>query len=843
MNVNKNTENIEKSGQLHWYHWLVVISSLILTFCAWYITSEQSKQNIQSQFDYQSEQIIKLVQERMEKYEEALWSGTAAINALENSLNLNQWQAFSHALSIDERFPGINGIGVIHYVAPENLASYLSIERKLRPDYIVHPKHNKNEFWPITYIEPLTTNKKAVGLDIAHEKNRLNAAKKARDTGTAQITGPIILVQDSKKTPGFLFYAPFYRSPLTTNSITEAQEKFIGNVYAPFIMENLMEGTLQNKNRMINFKISDGQYNLYDELHHGSEDHDIAPLYNKITTVEMYGRSWQFTLHSSLLFRQQQSTNEPIFILAGGIIIDTMLFGLFYLLTSANKKAIKLAKEITQDLKNSEERLSTTVENIMDGLITINENDTILTMNSAAEHILGFQAHNVIGSSINILPKPNAVINNEVQKHYLTVSDAKFVNKRRITNALRKNGDNFPIEITINQASNNDEKYFIAVIRDLTLQTKIENSLAEKKALLNAAVHASSAGFAITNINAEFVEVNDSLCCWLDYKREDILNKSFLSILQEKDKKLTQHILNNILTEEKKNVHREILFERSDGNLVWGLLSAAVVRNTQHDISHIVIHITDIQKERELLSDLEIQNIALEKSNTDLNQFAHIASHDLKSPLNAIGKIAGWIHEDCADILPDSSKEHLQLLINRSLRLKKLLDDLLSYSSVGRYQFQTELINLKTIVKNSYELIEQDDNFVISVENIELDIPRVPFELVIRNIISNAIKHHDRAQGRIDITVENSIKYYQIKIQDDGPGIAPNMQSKVVEMFQTLQPRDKVEGSGMGLAMVKKITEYYGAKLLIDSDGKRGTAMIIKWPVQLNESINSKVDG
>jgi len=833
MDVKKETLTLEKSGNLHWYHWLVVISSLFLTIGAWYVTSEQAKQKTDTQFHYQSNQIIKLVQERMEKYEEALWSGTAAINALNKEFGLKEWQAFSHALSIEERFPGINGIGVIHYISPETLPDYLTQERKLRPDYQVHPKHQLNEYWPITYIEPVNTNKKAVGLDIAHEVNRLTAARKARDTGSAQITGPIILVQDAKKTPGFLFYAPYYQSPLVTKTIAEAQRKFIGNVYAPFIMEKLMEGTLQNKNRMINFKISDNDNLLYDEHHRGSEDFDIDPLYKKQITVEMYGRSWRFDLHSSLLFKQQQTNNQPMFILFGGIIIDLMLLALFYLLTSANKKAIVLAKEITKDLKNSEEQLHTTVENIMDGLITIDEHDLILTINSAAERIFGFPSHEIIGASIYTLPDPNQNESTE-QAHYLKAPSTGFVNKRKVTQALRKNGDHFPLEITMNKASNNNKSYTIVLIRDLTLKTKIESALAEKKALLNAAVHASSAGFAMTNKKGDFVEVNDALCRWLACSRDELINDSFISILQEKDRHLTQGILDKMLRGESDTAHREILCERNDGSLVWGLLSAAVVRDTQHNVSHLVIHIADIQKERELLSNLEIQNIALEKSNADLNQFAYVASHDLKSPLNAISKIASWIYDDCVDILPDTSKTHLALLSSRSLRMKNLLDDLLNYSRVGRFQYQTELLNLNLIVNDTYALLEHSENFILSAESIELDLPRVPLELVIRNLLSNAIKHHDKSTGKIEVTVESNTEFYQFRIQDDGPGIPVNLHNKALEMFQTLQSRDKVEGSGMGLAMVNRIIEHYSGTLTIDSNGERGTGMIIKWPLKVN---------
>ncbi len=248
---------------------------------------------------------------------------------------------------------------------------------------------------------------------------------------------------------------------------------------------------------------------------------------------------------------------------------------------------------------------------------------------------------------------------------------------------------------------------------------------------------------------------------------------------------------------------------------------------------HLEAQVTYRTREvKEAAKHLAAQNKALEKSNADLEQFAYIASHDLKSPLNAIINIAGWIVEDCADILPKKSKAHLQLLTSRGNRMATLLDDLLSYSRVGRISYDAESIRLKPLVNNLFDLLGNPENFSIVVKNAELTVPRIPLELVIRNLVSNAIKHHDKERGNIEVFCESKAAEYHIRVQDDGPGIPPKLQHKALEMFQTLRPRDKVEGSGMGMALVKKTVEHYGGTLVIDSDGKNGTGIDITWPMQ-----------
>lgn len=821
----------KRNGKLHWYHWLVVVLSLVLTLSAWQVTSRLAEQKSQIQFNFQSDLLIELVKERMLKYEDALWAGVAAIHSQKEAVNTNTWKAFATALSIEEKYPGINGIGVIDYVAPDKLEDYLAEQRQLRPDYRIHPAHDKNEYWPITHIEPVKQNQKAVGLDMAHEKNRHTASIKARDTATAQITGPIILVQDAKRTPGFLFFAPYYKFVQPPNSIPLRRASFIANVYAPFIMEKLMQGTLKNENRLVNFKISDGEDLLYDELQADAEGYDQAPLFSKTLKVDMYGRNWTFELQSTTLFRHQVSNDQPLMILIGGISIDIMLLILFIVLARSNKKAILYAGEMTRELKISEKKLTTTINSMRDILITIDNSNKILSFNKAAEIALGFSEFEVIGKNINVIPDPNLSSSENIENHYLNVKGKLAYEEKKVINVSNKEGRLLPIDLTITKASSSSTNYYIVLIRDLSNEVKIEKALESSEALLDTAVNASSTGFAIINLNLEFIELNKSICTWLGFDRNDLIGESFKKIMSENGSLIIHDMIKNMLKRKQSSIHVESQFLNKEGVYIWGLLTAALVIDKKDVISNIVIHIVDIQKEKELLQNLIQQNKALEKSNADLEQFAYIASHDLKSPLNAIQQLAGWIEEDCEKVLPAESKEHLSLMIGRSNRMIRLLDDLLNYSRVSRYEYKYEPLELKHLVSDQFSLIDKPKGFSCISSNSYLLIPRVPFEIIIRNILSNAVKHHDKDKGLIEIKFNKTEKNQIITVTDDGPGIPPEMHNKVLEMFQTLKPRDDVEGSGMGLALAKRIINHYNGDLSIESDGVRGTSFIIRWPL------------
>ena len=205
-----NPSTIPGLGRLHWYHWLILTLSLVLTFTAWFITHQQAQEKYKRAFSLQVERSLSLINDRMQKYEDALWAGVATIQVLDGQINREQWGTYYKNLDIDKKYPGISGVGVIHYVTPQKLNTYLDFQKQLMPDFKIHPRHDKKVFWPISYIEPQQKNLKAVGLDMAHENNRYSAAKKSMLSAKAQITGPIVLVQDAGKTSGFLFFVPFF---------------------------------------------------------------------------------------------------------------------------------------------------------------------------------------------------------------------------------------------------------------------------------------------------------------------------------------------------------------------------------------------------------------------------------------------------------------------------------------------------------------------------------------------------------------------------------------------------------------------------------------------------------
>jgi PAS domain S-box-containing protein len=221
----------------------------------------------------------------------------------------------------------------------------------------------------------------------------------------------------------------------------------------------------------------------------------------------------------------------------------------------------------------------------------------------------------------------------------------------------------------------------------------------------------------------------------------------------------------------------------------------------------------------------------LKKANQELDDFASIASHDLKAPLNAIRRLIAWIEEETAELLPEGAKANMDLVVNRADRMQKLLNDLLIFAKISRGKETTIALSLAKTVRELRLLIDSPIDYELTVEDALMHVPEVPLNTVLLNLISNAIKHNDKPLPVLNITFEKTRHYYILKIKDNGPGIAPRFQKRVFQLFQTLKPRDEVEGTGMGLSVVKKYVEFYKGYIELNSDGTHGTEFKVYWPI------------
>ena len=244
-----------------------------------------------------------------------------------------------------------------------------------------------------------------------------------------------------------------------------------------------------------------------------------------------------------------------------------------------------------------------------------------------------------------------------------------------------------------------------------------------------------------------------------------------------------------------------------------------------------VVTARDITARRTVEKEKEYLMRDLTRSNEELAQFAHVASHDLRAPLRAIDSLAQWLEEDLRPHFTPQTAEQMRLLRSRVRRMEGLIGDLLAFARVGQSDVDVGPIDLDALVAEAVDLVAPPSTLriVVDVAVHQLFSAALPLKRVLLNLLANAVKHHDRPEGEIRISVRDQGPFVELEVADDGPGIPPPFHQKVFEVFQTLKPRDTLEGSGMGLAFVKKIVEQAQGTIHLISSG-RGSTFRIGWP-------------
>jgi PAS domain S-box-containing protein len=223
---------------------------------------------------------------------------------------------------------------------------------------------------------------------------------------------------------------------------------------------------------------------------------------------------------------------------------------------------------------------------------------------------------------------------------------------------------------------------------------------------------------------------------------------------------------------------------------------------------------------------------ALERSNQELDQFAYVTSHDLKAPLRGIANLSQWVEEDLGDAVTEEVRDHLTLMRGRVHRMESLIDGILEYSRAGRVRVDVEPVVMGELLREVVELLDPPPSLRIEIADAmpTLRTERLPLQQVLMNLVGNAIKYVGRGDGEVRVSVEQEGGMYRFSVADNGPGIAREYHERIFGIFQTLHARDKVEGTGIGLSLVKKIVEGRGGRVWLDSVEGAGTTFHFTWP-------------
>ena len=443
----------------------------------------------------------------------------------------------------------------------------------------------------------------------------------------------------------------------------------------------------------------------------------------------------------------------------------------------------KVTRDVTERrsaeeaLRQSEERFRILVQSVQDyAILMLDPEGRVSSWNKGAERIKGYAADEIIGRSFMLFYPPDVAANGFPQRELeVAAREGHFEDENW---RVRKDGSRFWASVVITALHSTDGRLigFAKVTRDLTARRE-----AEAQALRLAAEEAA---------HAEAARRADELAN---------LNEQ----LQEQAVELEAQ------TEELR-VAAETLYQKTDE------LQAAL---------------SDAKAAREAA---ERAATAATEAYRELDQFAYVASHDLKAPLRGIANLAQWIQDDTGERLAAESIEHMRLLQGRVHRMEALIDGILAYSRAGRVLKSPEAVDTGTLVREVIELLAPPSGVTIQVppQMPTLNAERVPLQQVFLNLIGNAVKYTraERPDPVIRIDWRDAGNAFEFSVSDNGPGIEPEYHERIWGIFQTLAPRDKVEGTGIGLAVVRKIVETRDGFVSLESSPGQGAIFRFIWP-------------
>jgi PAS domain S-box-containing protein len=373
----------------------------------------------------------------------------------------------------------------------------------------------------------------------------------------------------------------------------------------------------------------------------------------------------------------------------------------------------------------------------------------------------------------------------------------------------------------------------LSSINDITERKQAEEALRESEDKFKYVFDNSSVGKSITSPTGE-AQMNKAFCEMLGYSPEELQKIRWQDISDPADIDSTQKEVEALISGQKSAARFIKRYLHKNGSVVWADVSTSLRRDGQGKPLYFMTTVIDISERKRAEEALQVTLADLERSNADLEQFAYVASHDLQEPLRMVSSFTQLLGQRYKGKLDKDADEFIGFAVDGANHMQRLINDLLLYSRVGtrgkppapvpaNLALDRALENLKLALKESQAEVKREPLPTVTADDVQLT-------QVFQNLIANAIKFHDEKPPRITVTCRERGSEWVFSVSDSGIGIDPDYLERIFIIFQRLNPPGKYSGTGIGLAICKKIVQRHGGRIWAESKPGKGSTFYFSLP-------------
>lgn len=383
---------------------------------------------------------------------------------------------------------------------------------------------------------------------------------------------------------------------------------------------------------------------------------------------------------------------------------------------------------------------------------------------------------------------------------------------------------------------------------DVSERFALRRSLRRSEERFETTFEEAAVGMALVSLEGAWLMANTTLCAILGYSLPELLATDFQSITHPEDLDDDLRLVEELLAGARTTYAMEKRYVRRDGNPVWCRLSVSLARNDDGVPMHFISVVEDIDVVKRAEHALELLNETLEsevaqrteelaRSNEELGQFAYVASHDLQEPLRVMSSYIQLIEEQYKDRLDESGREFMGFVVDACQRMKRLITDLLAYSRVGRREIELHAVSLADVMDivqaNLGTAIEESGAVVSRGELPEVVSNDGQLIQLLQNLVKNAIVYRGETPPSIRVDAIEEDLHWKVLVSDNGIGLDPKFEDRIFMIFQRLHTREEYQGTGIGLAICKKIANRLGGDIGVDSEVGRGSTFYFTLPKRI----------